>query len=259
MLQKKKMSIIEKLNWSLILGILAGIIAISAAIAQWSEKKKEEVKANLSEEKADKAQKELKSLQLENLNKTNDLAKAYKEIANLQNELKNEITGGNSAPMLNVAVTKIITDKNVNKSYFILSFDIINKGKYPLQNLKCTVYDNWGIAMQRYGVKHFRDGLSFGISHPTENDIKNYKVANHFDIGTITNGKTYQLYVTTISPELSNLTSFGYPVEIQWNNGSLLYFVNLKAEVNSVKLESVELSLNGNPIKDYTTFLKVTN
>ena len=31
----------DNFNWSLILGIFAGLIAIGAAMAQWSEKKKE--------------------------------------------------------------------------------------------------------------------------------------------------------------------------------------------------------------------------
>jgi hypothetical protein len=249
----------DNINWSLILGVFAGIIAIGAAMAQWNEKKNEERKALISEQKADTAQKELKAIQLENLKKTNDLAEAYKQIARLQNEIKNEITGGNSTPLLKLTTTKIITDEKSRKNYFIIFFDMQNEGKYPLQNLKCTIYDNWGLEMLKHGVKHFRDGLSFGFNPNTQDDVKNYRPANHFDIGTVTVGKAYPLYTTTFSPQLPNHNPFSYTVEIQWYSGSLVYFINLTTENENVTIESVELLLNGKHVTNYQKFLVFNN
>ena len=243
------MNIFDRINWSLVAGIFAGAIVIVAAFASWNDKRKETIKA-------DKSQAALMNLQKENLNKTNELADAYKQIASLQKELRNEITGGDNKPILRLTTSSVIIDGNSREKYFILFFDILNNGDYSLQNVKATVYDNWGLPMLRLGVKHFRDGVSFGSMKPTSDEINHFTPVHHFDnIGTIAKNNNYPLYTTTFCAKLSNLDNPGYTVEAKWYTGSFTYFVNLKELNDAIKLDSVELVFNGKKI-DYTEYFE---
>jgi hypothetical protein len=245
------MNWIEKINWTLVFGIFAGLIAVATSLASWSEKKKQARESELNKLRAEKAQADIKTLQLENLNKADELLRAYKKISDLQDELKNEITGGNNKPILRLTTSKLILDNRSGKKYFILFFDILNSGKYALQNMRATVYDNWGGPMLKFGVKHFRDGLSFGTMQPTSDEISHYNPTHHFDnIGAVPPNNTYPLYTTTFSEELSNLDNPGYTVETKWYNGAFTFFIHLKVTAEIIQIEMVELTLNGEKI-DY--------
>jgi hypothetical protein len=151
---------------------------------------------------------------------------------------------------------KAIIDNGSAERYFILYFDILNRGNYSLQSVKATIYDNWGISMLKLGVKHFRDGLSSGISRPAPHEIDNFNPVNHFDnIGIITKNLDYPLYTTTFCPRLSNLDNPIYVVEIKSYTSSLLYFIHLKVIDDKIKLEPGEMLFDGAKI-DYKRYLK---
>ncbi|MDB5030355.1 hypothetical protein [Mucilaginibacter sp.] len=178
------------------------------------------------------------------------------QIGQLQSELKSEITGGKSKPILLLTVSRIVIDNNTQKKYFVLFFDILNNSDYALQNVKAIIYDTYGIDMRMYGVQYVRDGLSEKTVKP---DIKDYNSTNHFDgIGSISKGSKYPLYITTFCPELAKNRSLGYPIEINWFNGHFTYFINLKIEGETLNLDSVQLVYNGTRINynKYFNFLK---
>jgi hypothetical protein len=59
---------LEKINWSLIWGIIGGIVFIGSAIGQWVEKKEQENIAKESTAKFESANQEIKKLQRELIN-----------------------------------------------------------------------------------------------------------------------------------------------------------------------------------------------
>lgn len=239
------MSFFEKINWTLVLGIFAGLIVIAAAFASWNQKKKDDRESALNKQKAENAQADMRALQVENLNKTNKLANAYKKIISIQSKLINEVTGGDNKPFLMLTTTKLMLDSRSGKKYFILSFDIINKGDYSLQNVKATVYDFWSRNSLENGIKYFRDGMAAGFMAVKPDEHEKFNPINHIDnIHTITKNKPYPLYTTTFCPEITDQIQPNYQVEITWYNGSFTYFINLKKVGNKLNLDSVELLLN---------------
>jgi len=180
------------------------------------------------------------------------------QIGQLQNKLKNEITGGDSKPVLLLTISKLITDNASQKKYFIIFFDILNHGNYAIQNVKASVNDMYGMDMLKYGVKIKRDGLVYRELRPDVNDLNNYNPVNHIDeIGSISKGSKFLLYTTTYCPELSKAEP-GFSVEINWFNGHFTYFINMKTVGETLNLSSVELVYNGTKIRynDYFNFLK---
>jgi len=244
---------IDNINWSLLFGVLGGVIFVGASIAQWSEKKEEEKRARRSEQNANKAQEELKLLQVENLEKSEELKNAYKEIAHLQKEIKNELTGAGSVPLVKIKSSKQISSSG--KDYVIVWFDVINNGKYPIKGFKGRIYDAWGLEMLKYGVKHFRDGMSVGFTSNTEDDVKNYYPIYHFDLGTIILQKSYPLHLTTLCFDSLDGNIYPYNIELQWDQGSIIYFIELIAKKGKVELGSVDLMYNGKKHSDYSDFL----
>ena len=191
-------------------------------------------------------------MQLESLKKTNELAEAYKQIANLQTELRNEITGGDSKPILLLTASKII-ENGSKKKYFIIFFDILNISEYSIQNVKASVNDMYGMEMLKYGVQVVREGLVYKELKPTTNDYNNYNPANQFDgIGSIPKDTKYSLYTTTYSQELSKKNP-NYSVKINWFSGHFTYFIHLKAEGETLNFDSAVLIYNGKRI-DYHKF-----
>ncbi|SOD99765.1 hypothetical protein [Spirosoma fluviale] len=248
--------LVEKVNLSLLAGVLAGLIAIVAAVAQWKDKKEEEKEAESNRLKVEAAQKEIKILQLKSLKKTDELEKVYidlnnanKKIIDLQGELKNEITGGESRPVLRIYSSGLVTHEVSRKKYFILNFDLYNPNKYALQNIRVVFHDLWGREMMQLGVVHFRDGLSVGLRPPTVDELNNRISVHHFDnIGSLAKNNTYPLYTTTFCPELANMDTPGYAVEVKWYNGSFVYFVNLKIENDKLINFGTEMSFNGQKV-----------
>jgi hypothetical protein len=152
------MSVLNKMNWSLFFGVLAGIIVIGTAITQWNQKNKEEAKAEANRIKAEDTASKFKQLQVKNLAKTEELLEAYKQIVELQTELKNQLTGGENIPILKLTISKL--RKHEGKDYYIIEFDITNDGKYPLQSVRGKINDFYGFIMLKHGMRYYREGMT---------------------------------------------------------------------------------------------------
>jgi len=192
-----------------------GVLAVVLAIVQSQEKEASKKLAAENQAKLEKAQQELQAKQDDNLRKTEDLVVANEQIAKLQEELRNQITGGNSLPrvLMFASLKQHVEDKDRNVDYYIIYFDLINTGKYPLHNIKCTISDLMRYDMLKKGIMHNRDGAGSGsYDGSAQRELKTYTPTHHFDIGTITTENRYVLYTTTYTPETS---IFDYNVEVQ--------------------------------------------
>jgi hypothetical protein len=261
-LTRKNMGILDKINWTLVWTVFAGLITILAGFAQWSDKRKEERNAKLSEAKAEKATNELTELQKENNRKTDDLSKANAKIAELATEIKNLVTGGNSIPFLRLTTSTGFTAENPPLRYFNIQFNLVNHGEYPLHNVVCKIADLYTYDMiTEHGLISRIMGSGVSIYSPSKEEIKAWRPESISGPITLTLNKTYPVYIAILSSEIRSSTNFQkliYPVEIEWSNGSLKLYVEVDFVKDAVEIKHVELVVNGKESKeDYHKFVSI--
>lgn len=194
---------------------------------------------------------------------THQLSKAYEnldgansEIKNLQNQLKNEITGGDSKPILKIYITPLMAHDQPNIKYSIVFFDVENHSDYSIHNLKATVSDFGGYWTLTHGIKHFRTELGSGSGLPSQDEIRNYSPEKQFnDIGSLAKNAKHPLYTTTYSPDLSGSNKFNYVVKLKWYNGTFTYYIHLAINDNKAEIEEIELVYNGVKINHKDHFI----
>jgi len=187
------------------------------------------------------------------IQKADELAETSKENARLQKELKNQVTGGDTKPILQAVSSQIIIN---NLKVYSLMFNIINEGKYPLHNLRATVMDLGGVFCAPY-LKMEKIGGAYSIWKPKDYDKNDWLKNRKFDIGTLTPGNTHELYAALYSNDdkiWQNVTSGSvnkdvadYTIEIAWNGGKIIYYLTMTIKDDVFDLTKYEITFNGKP------------
>jgi hypothetical protein len=191
----------------------------------------------------------------------NELIDKNNELSALQTSTYNQITGGGGYPILKLFTTKPLVNGSPKKTYFLILFDVLNSGEFPLQGLKFKINDIWGRSMLKFGVKHTRNGNGAGFEggERIKAEEISYKPFSNLEIGTISPNISYPAYTTTFSQEVESRKDFGYSVDLQWNNGSAVFFINLYTESNYIRVSSIEVVLNGKLQPEYSKYFQLKN
>lgn len=163
-------------------------------------------------------------LQAENLEKSKELSQQYHKNAELQKELNNYVTGGETKPTVLIQCYKRPFNQ-IGEGYQI-NVDIENKGKYPLQNVVCTVNDVSCVATQKY-VRQFRSLGGWIGDREALKAGETPEVEFNSNIGTLAPGSRFPIFTGVYKKLYSNMEP-GFTVKVRWNNGDLAYYFHGK-------------------------------
>ena len=128
----------------LIFGFIAGLLTIGVSYFQYKQKKEDDKDAADNRNKVDAMQRTIISLQAESLKKSDELQVANSKIISLQTKTINEITGGDTKPVLRLSYfhpSSLPAQPNI----FALIFEIKNSGEFNLKNTSAEIFDRWGL------------------------------------------------------------------------------------------------------------------
>ncbi|HWY34453.1 MAG TPA: hypothetical protein VNX68_07385, partial [Nitrosopumilaceae archaeon] len=209
-------------------------------------------------EKAEKASDEVRKLQQQTLDKTSELADAYKSISLLQEELKNQVTGGGNTPILQLTIYDYFVPQELPVSekihVCVMQFSIVNSGKYPLQDVKFQSRDANG-----------EDVLKYRAEREPENEVlfkelyKKFKTIEWHEVGTIPKNTTIDVYTSYVSPEICKFRDgTGFGGFLTWGQGSISYEgIGFKIGDKGVVVDGVTLMVNGVRQKDYQKYVTI--
>ncbi|WCT12441.1 hypothetical protein [Mucilaginibacter jinjuensis] len=220
----------------MIFGIFAGLLAIGTAYTQWADQKDSDIKNRDYQDSIKTANREISDgnkriieLQKEALKtadttekKTAELAELYKKNAALQEELKNQVTGGDSKPQL------IITTYKYNNQENVILFDVGVIGKYALHDVKIKITDSWGKYMAPT-IKVMRGIGTAGTWYynpPKTELFDNWDSNKVFELGSVQPNYPLPVYETVFNGIFSQgklITANGFNAQIEWNNGVIMY------------------------------------
>jgi len=124
----------------------------------------------------------------------------------LQSELYNQVTGGNSIPHI------VPMSYNQNN---VVDFMILNMGRYAIQDVSLSMVDTYGLKMD---VGDLNDALK------VQNNISNHEYS--VDFGTILPNTSRVGFYSRIVPQ--SWDSLFYTISISWRTGSYIWYINYK-------------------------------
>ena len=164
-------------------------------------------------------------------------------------KLTDEFTGKSSNPFLNLTPTRTVFNRQSGLKYFNLIFCISNSGVYPIRDVKGEVHDPY--------IEEFTLPKVYGKGRDSSTGINKFEET--FELGTITGTHNHHIYTASFFPEISNINTANYVVEVQWHRGRLRYDIRLNTQYDNVSLESVEVTLNGVCEEDFNKFFIFNN
>lgn len=243
----------------LILSIITGLVVISTGIAQYLKEKSDkaelddkdaEIKKLLSQQNSslNEANKKLidaNKLQTRVIDAQEELLKSNEKISLLNEEIKNNVIGGDSHPIISLFFEPYGDYRGLDTNFITAKFKIINKGKYPIKSLKVTISD-YVSGIDKIITKEGPGSYKVNIDHSyAENDFKKI-----FQIETLSLSAGYQdLYKGRI---LRTLETFSYLIDIQWLKGHMHYTIQgeIDQKTNRIKVTSIfPLSEYANPFE----------
>jgi len=272
----------DRTTFALLLGILGGVLLIVSAFIQYYDKrqsdietleakvdaKKSSIEAKKNADSLLTAQKQIITLQQktnhttsEIANKASELAESYKRNATLQEEFKNQITGGNTIPTLCIWATQFSSYKNDPRGSSIqIEFIVKNTGKYPLNDVKITINDALGVIMAIKFVVERSNSIGAMTLKPQTKSSKEvyneWQPVKIIDVGSLQVGDQFEAYTSVIPnfrPDFFQTPGWGefnYPVNIKWNSGTLVYNIKLKWSPNKLELKKALVALNGKELPE---------
>ncbi|MDT3404580.1 hypothetical protein [Mucilaginibacter terrae] len=256
---------------TMLLGVFAGLITMTAAYFQWSEKDEASKKNKITQD-------ELRQLNEETLKKTQELADAYKDNADLQKaiskksddiveitkqlytlsqqnaelqkELNNHVTGGGNFPILDFWTHSIeVTGKG---KAFVAEFDLLNKGKYPLNHISYAITDFSGYEMMQFIRIARAPGGSYSVdSKPNSFYEQNFQNINTWQqsriVGTLNVNQRYPLQSSVYRANGDKTPVIVF--NITWNGGNVIYYITFNQDEDMLKLEKVSIILNGKSVE----------
>ncbi|GAB3918856.1 hypothetical protein [Mucilaginibacter boryungensis] len=213
-----------KINWSLFLSTLTGVLAIFAGIVAWSEKNKDDKKTIEFQRQTIELQQKINDITNKNLEKAEELSKQYKKNAQMQEELNNYVTGGNTKPTILINCFKRPFEL-IGDSYSI-NVDLENKGKYPLQNVICTVNDVSCAATQKH-VREIRTLGGWVGRRPPLKPEEQEEVEFNTNIGSVAPNSRFPIFTGVYNFQYSKIPP-GFVIKVRWNNGDVIYYFHGK-------------------------------
>jgi hypothetical protein len=144
----------------------------------------------------------------------------YAEIIRANNEIINNLNGGNNMPFIFFAAMPSIYDTN----YYEVEFRASNNGKYPIKNLQFQIHDYFGavakVIKQEGNFGSFSGEYEFVEKQHFENYDKNINVG---DLPIHSFSK--EIYKTKF---IIDLKFISYNFTIQWQNGE--YYGKISGE-----------------------------
>lgn len=236
----------SKINWSLFLSTLTGVLAIFAGIVAWSEKNKDDTKTIEFQQKTIELQQKINEITNKNLEKAEELSKQYQKNAELQKELNNYVTGGDTKPTVLIYCFKR-PFAIIGEGYSI-NVDIANQGNYPLQSVVCTVTDVSCASTQKY-VRQIRTlGGWSGDREPLKPGEQPETEFNS-DIGSLSPNSRFPIFTGVFSFQDSNMEP-GFNIKIRWNNGDVVYYFHGKIADDKLRDDgTTEMVFNGKKMR----------
>ncbi|WP_146203055.1 hypothetical protein [Mucilaginibacter oryzae] len=233
----------DKINLSLLFSTLTGILAILTGIVAWNDKNKDDQKTIEFQQKTIELQRKINEATDKSLRKTEELSIQYQKNAELQKELNNYVTGGDSKPTIIIRCIKR-TFESIGESYQI-NVDIENRGKYPLQSVFCTVNDVSCAETQKY-VRQIRTlgGWIGNREALKEGEIPDVEFSSN--IGSLAPKSPYPIFTGVYNAHYSKMDP-GFNIKVRWNNGDVVYYFHGKIVDEKLKDEGTsEMVFNGN-------------
>lgn len=270
--------IMSKTTITMIFGVIAGLTAIGVAVTQWFDQKESEKQKAKYEDSIKTANAEIIDLQRQALSittinlkradktieNTEKLTTLLEENAKLQEELKNQVTGGHSKPRL---ILYTANNNEIGLPLKLIYFDLVIEGKYPLHQVRMQIADPWGSYASPYAkMIKFAGGRGLQLlSPPNFNNQKNWDLNKNIDIGTI-NPKQRVLAYETVFASFDNGggTAINYDmltVDIFWNSGFIRYSLEIDFSTEKPTLKNVSVLDNYKHVdwEKYLEFNKFAN
>lgn len=271
-------------NGSQFIVALAGILTLYTTVKQWCDKREEDFKRCLSEQKSAKDKAKADSLQIEiykiGIKNSEDLLLTSKElhesdeeIIKLNTELRYYEIGTKSYPTLKISNEKVFI-VNLGIEGNSMKFIIENNSKFPINTLKYWLRDSNDKMKVSKEIMEASDSTTAMYFHEK---LAKMKDLYQNDIGTLNNGESYILHSIRIMPDFStkipdipnnrfpklmiddNMNNYLYEIQMRWKGGALNYWIKLTMENQNIKIKDLEIHFNGKKIKNYLRFLKVEN
>jgi len=265
-----------KVDWTLILSIIGGVLVILSAIANSikERKDKKEMKfkderiSSLLEQNANSIQiagdkiKEVSHLQNKVTELQNELINTSKEILQENKNISDNVTGGSSRPVFAIAFLPYKKERMFDNKFSIVHFDVVNKGKYPIRSLKIKVFDNQSNILD---INPLNSEVSSLVIDETEFNRDFYETT---EIETLPQMNYYkEFYKGRFLKKLKNFTyifyvywmndQFQLNIEGHYDEAKEKFFVNkisvYPEPINFNPLEYVEVLPEnvGEPLKKY--------
>jgi hypothetical protein len=236
----------NKVNWSLTLSTVTGILAILAGVVAWSEKNQDDKKIIEFQQKTIEFQSQINLITKKNLEKTEELSTQYRRNAELQKELNNYITGGDTKPTIVIHCFK--RPFAVIGEGFSINVDIENRGQYPLQNVVCTVTDISCAATQKY-VRQVRTLGGWVGDRNALQPGEQEEIEFNTNIGSLAPNSKFPIFTGVYSFNYSKIEP-GFNIKVRWNNGDVIYYFHGKIVEDKIKEDGTsEMVLNGKKVQ----------
>jgi hypothetical protein len=237
--------------------IFGAFVTIGTSIVQWTEKRNAEakaeqnkieaeqnrIKAERKQDELEAANKQIILLQNQTIDSLSSIADLNKKIAELQEELKNKLTGEGSFPFLRIAMIPWPSSNDLYPHVFFgLNFELLNGGKYPINGVKVKVIDIERLFMLQVGVD-----VASRTRRSTLDDVINFKAETEYNLGALNIGKAYLLHTGMINLEKQPPQElYRYWFNMDWNNGSISYQLILRRKGYTFYIEKLDqLMVNG--------------
>lgn len=251
----------KKLDWKLIIAVIAGLLVIISAVQQNLQDKKDK-------NELDKKDKEIKDLLYTNLNsiqttnqKVNevntlqqkinelqsDLINSSKYITSLNEEIKNNVTGTKSKPVISLFFGVYGNYKGVDENYYSVSFKILNKDKYPMRGIKIAIDDVYNSIIDVTDTPNKNEKKVI-----IDDNLAKDNFRSKVEIETLSqNSGYYDLYESRLPIKIGVFT---YNLRLQWLNGFMIYHIygKIDPETKRVKIYDIKifpLEENYNPLE----------
>lgn len=192
----------------------------------------------------------LMKLQIKDGVNTSKIIKLQDSIIVFQRIMLNQITGGESKPYISIKFFGPVQNPG-EVDYFVAAVSLSNKGMFPLRNIQGLITNSERIYLMRKGISVTQEGgmVKFGVS---PEDIKLFNPIKHFDILTVAPNNEYLIDKFACGDASS--PSVNFQIELQWQNGKINYWINLKREQDIIKDNKTEVFINDIKTSDASKF-----
>lgn len=269
----------DRTSFTLILGVLGGVLVVISAFIQYYDKKSSDKEAEDERQNALTFQMQLIASQNEVKELQNkSLEAAFETLDNIQTATSTlntsikiakstlaNLTGGSAIPFLNLTTTLVqpIFQPSSLPEYYTLKFEIINPGEVPFYDVEFTITDAEILYIYSFADLYITSAglISTSYRKKTIDEVSERLPSSVKSINRINSKSAEAVYVSAFPKEkkLSDYNNPGenhfYAINIKWIGGTMNVIINLSSSNNTVKLTTCDLHINGHKQEEISKFI----